>query len=463
MANGRSRRGGRSRHRWRAWGAVAVALGDRAFYLLRAPLRRGRLFGAVLLPALAAVAACQGLAQPLYRAEARLLAHRWRAVPSTLRALPDDDPVRNAGEVIHRRERLLALVAAEGPPRTRALDRLRRALGLGDRAGSPAERAALLDQRLRVAAEEGIVSVSVDWPDPEQARVIADGALQGFVEARRDQEVAAVEKVITALRARAASAREQLERVIDEVGGEPLAPVVAAPALPQEPADSADEAARARSIIRIKERAVQEVDLARQQRLADLQSRLTQQRRRFSDEHPIILRLREEIGSLSGASSQQQGLRDELAQLRQDHKARFGQELAAADPGLVARASAPRGATPRAPPSGRALLEDERVRDARFVHQDLVQRVNAAQLELDAIRAAFAYRYEVIAPAQVGPGPVSPGPARVLAGGLLALLLALLAAAAPDLGARRLVERWQVERGLGVTVLGEVEEPGPAR
>jgi uncharacterized protein involved in exopolysaccharide biosynthesis len=103
--------------------------------------------------------------------------------------------------------------------------------------------------------------------------------------------------------------------------------------------------------------------------------------------------------------------------------------------------------------------EDERVRDARFQYQLIVERVNAAQLELDAVRAAFKYRYNVVWPPQIPKSPISPNPVKILGVGFLAVLLfAMLLAALPDLTTGRIVERWQVERGLGITVLAEIEK-----
>ena len=87
--------------------------------------------------------------------------------------------------------------------------------------------------------------------------------------------------------------------------------------------------------------------------------------------------------------------------------------------------------------------------------------MSGAQLELDAVRAAFKYRYNVIWPAEVPVDPVSPNRTKILGAGLLgALLMAFLAAAAPDLQSGRIVERWQVERSLDLPILGEITKRG---
>ena len=84
--------------------------------------------------------------------------------------------------------------------------------------------------------------------------------------------------------------------------------------------------------------------------------------------------------------------------------------------------------------------------------------MNAAQVDLDHARAAFKYRYKIVWPAEVPRRPVSPNPFKYLGAGTIAsLLLALFVAAAPELLKGRVVERWQIERGLGIPVLADLD------
>jgi uncharacterized protein involved in exopolysaccharide biosynthesis len=89
-------------------------------------------------------------------------------------------------------------------------------------------------------------------------------------------------------------------------------------------------------------------------------------------------------------------------------------------------------------------------------YEQMAARLTSAHEELDAARASFKYRYNVIWPPEIPHEPFSPRPAKVFGVGLLlALSLSLLAAALPDLLSGRIVQRWQVERELNLTVLGE--------
>ncbi len=98
-----------------------------------------------------------------------------------------------------------------------------------------------------------------------------------------------------------------------------------------------------------------------------------------------------------------------------------------------------------------------RLRFAMNNYDSLIERLGAAQIELDTARAAFKYRYSTIRPAELPKRWRKPKVPVVIAGGVFAaMVLAALAAALVDIRSRRLVERWQVERTLGLPVLGEM-------
>ena len=145
-------------------------------------------------------------------------------------------------------------------------------------------------------------------------------------------------------------------------------------------------------------------------------------------------------------------MREEEAKLRADYSARLGKEPLQEQ----GASSAPAPVASRREREG-SPEQEERLRDARFSYQQMIERINSAQLELDAARAAYKYRYAVIWPAQLPKKPVSPKPQKVLGLGTLAsFLLAVFAATMAEVRAGRVVERWQVERTLGLAVLAEL-------
>ena len=87
----------------------------------------------------------------------------------------------------------------------------------------------------------------------------------------------------------------------------------------------------------------------------------------------------------------------------------------------------------------------------------MFERINQMQVERDAARAAFKYRYSVIWPAEMPKEPSKPKPPVVLgAGFVLALLLSVLAARLADLRSGLLFESWQAEEKLGLPVLAQL-------
>jgi uncharacterized protein involved in exopolysaccharide biosynthesis len=87
----------------------------------------------------------------------------------------------------------------------------------------------------------------------------------------------------------------------------------------------------------------------------------------------------------------------------------------------------------------------------------MLQRLEAARIELQTARAAFKYRYTVVTPPQFPTRAAKPRIPILIAGGcLLAVILATFVAGALDLGTGRLMERWQVSRRLRLPIIAQV-------
>jgi len=450
---------------------------DWALLFLRAVLRRKLLFGAVFVAVFASAFVYYRMKPSIYRVEARMFVQRQVVVPSTVRPHQDESPTRTAWELVHRRENLIALIQAAKLLPPGAAAGARAAPGAGAAPASPSSPAGALsrivggsgadaeedpletmirivDRRLEVVADEANLRIAFEWRDPQQAYRVVDAALTNFIEARHVQEVTAIDEVISVLRARAATAKEELDAVTDRVRRESLSgPREPDPALAVSATHvPSEELTRLRSLLESKTRAIADVEEFRRRRLAEMQAQLAERRNMYSDAHPMVIQLRQDIEAISRPSEQVEVLRQEEAALRRDYEARAAREAPPSAGGAVA---APRGGALRRPPV--PVEEDERVRGARYQYQSMMERVNAAQLELDAVRAAFKYRYNVVWPPQVPVDPVSPNPVKILGAGFLAaLFFATLAAAAPDLRTGRIVERWQVERSLDLPILGDL-------
>jgi uncharacterized protein involved in exopolysaccharide biosynthesis len=92
-------------------------------------------------------------------------------------------------------------------------------------------------------------------------------------------------------------------------------------------------------------------------------------------------------------------------------------------------------------------------------YEELMMRVDGARIEQDTARAAFKYRYSVVRPAEPPKAPTRPNVPLTLVGGVLAgVLLAYALSTWVDLRRGTAVEAWQLERELGLPVVGEVED-----
>lgn len=437
-------------------GPPRVPLGDWLRFALGALRRRWLVASAVFLAGMSAAALYYRFKSPVYRVEAKILAQRQGALLSG-RPGGDDHPARSAWELIHRRDNLVALAQEtgllEGGPIEEPPSLATRVLNLIRPPAEPQKEEPIdalvrvLDKRLLVTVDEGTILLQLDWPEPRQAYHVVQAALQGFLEARHLQEVQAIDDVIAKLEGRTARLKAELDSALEQARRRAPAPV--RPLVARERGPS-EELVRLRSLSEAKTRAARDVEEFRTRRLAELESQLTQARASLSEAHPTVVALKRDIEALDRESPHLRALRDEERRVHAEYAALLARE---GNPIVIVPSP-----DPITPDAGAAREEDPKVRDLRLQYEQLVSRVTAARIDLDSARAAFKYRYNVIWPPEVPAEPRSPSPPRIFGAGLLlALLLAVAAAALPDLLAGRVVERWQVERELDLTVLAEAQ------
>ena len=202
----------------------------------------------------------------------------------------------------------------------------------------------------------------------------------------------------------------------------------------------------------------------RKQRIAELESRLQQERTVYSETHPAVVETRESLEALQRQPPPEiAALQQELAPLEAEMQQR----------GLLSDVAlrAPRGRHSAIDATTLEPFDPLEDRDAEISqaktelnhayarYDSLQDRVQAARLELDSARAAFKYRYVVIRPAQYPRGPVAPKPLLVLIASVVAgFVLAAFGSAFVDLASRTFMEDWQVEQALGVPLLGTLPE-----
>jgi uncharacterized protein involved in exopolysaccharide biosynthesis len=194
----------------------------------------------------------------------------------------------------------------------------------------------------------------------------------------------------------------------------------------------------------------------------------------YTASHPSVLSAQQNIAAVSRESPQVVALRAELEELQLEYDKRMA---AAADAQIQAAlqrrdaqggqatgttTAADREAAPAPAETGAGKDVSEfstlRLRSELNQLESVLERTDGARIELAVSQAAFKYRYSVIRPAQIPRNPVRPDIRLVIAAGVLgSLLMALVAVVGRDLLGKRILEPWQVERQLGLPILGSLE------
>ena len=335
-----------------------------------------------------------------------------------------------------------------------------------------------LEQKLSVVPGDGSVVIGVDWTNPQLAYRICEAAQQSFLEARKVAEVAAVSEAIGLLESHAADVRANINRDGEQImkmrehnkglshrAASPAAqaaPVVAKKTAPPDP-----ELSLLRAQLQGKQNAIEDLEDFRRRRIAELQNKLSELKQIYSEFHPAVVDLQEQIQEQEKQEPiQLTSLRGDYKQLEEEYLRRGGTPFGnhEAEPGSVLTPIAVMALRPLPAGSEEESPEIEQAKSELSYqvgkYQSLQDRVDVAKMERDTQRAAFSYRYGVLRAAAIPSAPEKPKKPLVLAAGLIAgIMLGLFAALLAEIRADRIVERWQIERLLGIQVLAEIRRP----
>jgi hypothetical protein len=447
-----------------------------------AALRRHRRAALSALAAVSLTAVVAALILPRsYAVETKLLAQRSLVMPALSnprRNVPkeEDTPTRLASEAIINHTNLVAIVNATGlvahsrehqPTLARLRDRaLAAVFGAPTREQQVERLVGLLTRNMWVTVGEGTVTIGVVWRDPNMAYRIVQAAQENFFEQRHSDEIALISESINILEQHATDVNSEIRSSLDSMSlvragtpGPDRAPFVAA--LRRSAPSAAVISAQTR--LEAVRRTVGDLEQFRNRRLAEMQAQLADQRNTFGPAHPQIENTEQLIRSLSADSPQLQQLRREELELRAT-LGRLG-----ADQAPVAGASTTDPLMAMAALRGLERLQRDSVLNERLQYarsrlkiavssyEDLLTRLDAARIELQTTRASFKYKYGVISPARVPTAPIKPRPMTLILGGVvLGTMLGVLIAVALDLASGRVLHVWQIQRSLGLPVLGEV-------
>jgi uncharacterized protein involved in exopolysaccharide biosynthesis len=407
-----------------------------------------------------------------YHVEAIVKASRHPVVstlpdPVLLRSFDSEDPASVARDAILRRDNLVALCEETGlvertlatrAPLARFRDWVRHAITgreptRQERLDALVER---LEKRLAISvpgaqpgapagAAKDRVLLSLEWNDDQTAKLLLEATARRFFDRQRETELAMSRDALAVLESRAAGVRQDIEAKVGKVHELEVAMLRGSPALsrtyraPRGRVPQEQELAQLRATLDSKKLALAELDRIADQRTEELRAELARERTAYGEQHPVIARTKEILERVSAPSSRAEALRTEIAGLEQEFQRaseRAARLVDAEDPALEYQRT------------------DLRLLLAQYT--SLRERLDGARVESAIAQAGFDRRYAFAVPPVLPRRPEWPSAPLSIAASLLgALLLTLFLAAALDARSGKLLERWQLERTLGLRVLGE--------
>lgn len=460
----------------------------------------------VIVMAIGAVAALKVLPKT-YQAQTRLLATRNEYLSVDRRGAVTG----SASEILHRKENLANMVrdtnlVKEWKARRLPLFRLKDELMAAIFAPMSDEDLAevlvyMLDDNLNVEADQETVTITVDWRDPEIAYRLVNAAQAAFLEERRIQEIGLLAESTQILESHAAKLEQEIKTSIEKLRGvikskqesesaevakeegeptpKPKPKRVFRAARPKTAALSEADLSRIAEIdeaVESKEKTLNALVANKQQKLADLNLRLEQQRTIYKDAHPAIEDLKRQIMVAEEDPPSLARLRSEIQELKSEKSMLKDQSAGGGD----SQTETLFGGGGSAVEMGNRVLEelestpgiDLNDPDIRFAgsqvgftintYQNVLKRIDAARVDQEKAQAAFKHRYRIVHPAEIPPKPIKPKPAKIILGAIIGgLFVGMLIAIALELRKDLIHETWQVEGILNLPVVANVNLMGP--
>src|SRR6218665_194998 len=397
--------------------------------------------------------------------------------PNPLRPPGEIDSVtRSAAQAVMRRENLVSLIKrvnlldrwdSTRAPLLRFKDQVMHLVS-----GRPSEdikldaMVGMLEKSLTVSTEDGRVAISVMWPEPQLAYELVEAAQQGFLEARQREDLASITDAQTILEEHEKSALESYTKAFVSFEKIFAAIMIERRRAVGDPRvggfNTNQQMAEMRFLIRAKRRAIDDSESLYNRRLEGLRAEMVSQRKLVGENHPSLVSLEQQVAALQAEGSlKTSSLRSEEKQMTRDYERIGGGSVPFPDepvPDPYGLERVLMGILPAVSenPKAATALDEVRIRSVNL--QQLRRRIETAKLETDIVKATFKYRYTLLTPAEFPRAPMKPNAKVIAIGGILAgLILGVFAALARDVLSGRLLQSWQVKRGLGLPVLAEME------
>lgn len=328
----------------------------------------------------------------------------------------------------------------------------------------------LLQARMYVnPQQEGTVTIGIDWPDPQSGFHLVQSAEQNFVEQRHTQEISMIGESIGILQNHVTEAQGSMQEALSALKAarpDIVVPEALRPAAKGEKKVSAAQQMQIQMLqtqLSTKQRIITDLESSRSQSLALAQTKLSDLRRTYGPAHPEVTTTEDRIKALQMDSPQLVTLKQEEAAL-QSQLASLGSTsdnapVASLSDAAFARQMLDRMTRARSDSADnpQVVYAQSRLKMATNDYEDYLSRLEDAKIELETARAGFKYRFNVVMPAEVPTKAIKPKVPLLIAGGIfLGLAFGVFAATALDFISGRVVEKWQVQRQVGLPILATI-------
>jgi uncharacterized protein involved in exopolysaccharide biosynthesis len=446
------------------WDGVSLASG----YAVRAFKRHLFVAAVTGVGTLALVAVLLAIIPPTYKVETRILAKSSDIMPlltATGTVLPghtEPSPTAGATELVKSRETLtwlvgeLNLVDRWENTRTsfgRFVDGvLGRALGPAKADARYEALLKVLADRITAALDGDVVTISVEWHEPEGALLIANALKDHFLVQLREAEAGQIKATVSLLEERQGRTRVALAdatKALQDAAEEANSTTAKLFKLHRPNVDpDVETVARLQAELDLKKEALHRAEAAYDARVADATLALNKTRATLGAGNPDVIDAQRNL-------AQQMRVPQELSTLREDEE-NLSRQLTHMVPALTAAGLFEKMAYAQNVDAGLETAR-ERYHQASEAYTDATKRLEGAKTELASADASFPFRYRVTVPPVAPHGPAKPDvPLVLISGFVAALLLGFVTALLADLTSKRIQEPWQIVRYVGIPVIGQV-------
>lgn len=486
------------------------AAGNFIGYLTRSLQRQRKVMRSTAIATFVVVAVLAVVLPRAYKIDTRILTHKTASLENFGGgggAPPGaDNPTAGAVELVKSRENMENLMTdvklqevwdAKRSTVSKLKDRVINLL-----AGPPSEAdiheayLKMLDEKINATVEGEVVTMDVEWPDPDVAMSLSEGLVARFLKMRHDMELSEVVEAVNILERNVDNSRmgveeviKKMQKIFDEKEAELSARGAASAKSAQtahkskkshfisirkpvsaEQVDSGDTEARKS----LNEKVAQFNNLKRSYdaRLKKAQEELANLRATLGPDHPDYVDKKRELESLSQPPPELRALEQDISNMQAGLPASPAPAIPKTEY-KIETTPAPQAdnfdmvrvgvsddlyAQLESDPEVTAILDELKKR--QDAHDTLVQKLQNARIESEIKNVGFEYRYIMTEPPVYPKKPVKPNVPLMIGGGaVVSIILGALAALAKDVLSRRILEAWQLERFLNVKVFGEVDEP----